>query len=74
MPNPETPLIGPDDEVREISKADLSTATRGRPPLPKEQRKQRINLMLDRDVVAALRDKPNMSALVNQALREKMGL
>lgn len=68
------PLIGPDGEVREITRGDLKRARRGRPPLPVDDRKKRVNLMLDPDVIERLKADGNMSATVNSALRKVLGL
>ena len=79
MTSDSRPLIGPDDEVREITAEDLRHARRGRPPLPEEAKKRRTQLMLDWDVVTVLkregeRDGGSMSARVNRILREALGL
>ncbi|RMD92588.1 MAG: hypothetical protein D6811_06660 [Alphaproteobacteria bacterium] len=69
------PLIGPDGEVREITAEDLRHARRGRPPLPPELRKKRVQLMLDPDVVERLRaEGRGISPRVNALLREALGL
>jgi uncharacterized protein (DUF4415 family) len=68
------PLIGADGEVREITLEDMRFARRGRPPLPKDTRKKRVNLMLDPAVVEALKARGVMSAEANRLLREALGL
>ena len=68
------PLIGSDGEVREITAEDLKFAKRGRPPMPAEDRKQRVNLTLPRDVVAALKARGAMSTEATRILREGLGL
>ncbi|KPU84841.1 hypothetical protein JI58_01260 [Marinosulfonomonas sp. PRT-SC04] len=68
------PLIGDDDEVRDITGDDLKAAQRGRPALPPNKRKRRVNLMLDPEVIEGLKAEGNMSASVNNILREKLGL
>ncbi len=68
------PLIGADGEVRELEKDDIAVARRGRPPLPKGEKKKRVNLMLDPDVIERLRARGNMSAEANAILRERLGL
>ncbi len=69
------PLIGPDGEVREITLDDLHHARRGRPPLPPEKRKKRVQLMLDPDVVERLKaDGRGMSPRVNAILRKALDL
>jgi hypothetical protein len=68
------PLIGKDDEVREITADDLKYATRGRPAMPNAAKKKRVNLMLDPDVATALDREANKSAYVNGLLRKGLGL
>lgn len=69
------PLIGKDGEVRELEEQDLKRARRGRPSLPDGVRKQRVSLMMDPDVHAALKSKGvNISERVNTLLREDLGL
>ena len=68
------PYIGPDGEVRELDDRFFREAKRGRPELPSEKRKQRVNVMLDPDVAERLRREENMSATTNAALRKALGL
>ncbi|WP_299881315.1 BrnA antitoxin family protein [uncultured Sulfitobacter sp.] len=68
------PLIDADGEVREITAEDLKHARRGRPPLPQDARKKRVNLMLDPAVVEALKERGVMSAEANRLLRKALGL
>ena len=69
------PYIDADGDVRELDEHFFKHARRGRPRLPEEARKQRVQLMLDPDVVARLRaEKPGMSARVNAILRAELGL
>ena len=68
------PLISPDGEVRELDQSFLAQARRGRPALPGDAKKRRVNLMLDPDVAARLREGGNASARVNSLLREKLDL
>ena len=44
------PYIGEDGEVRELDEHFFTNAKRGRPPMPSELRKRRVNLMLAPDV------------------------
>jgi len=75
MNSPRDPLIGADGEVREITAGDLKHARRGRPPLPPEARKKRVQLMLDPDIVARLKaDGKGMSPRVNAILRKALKL
>ena len=47
----------------------------GRPPLPEDQRKQRVTLYLDRDVVERLKtDGRGWQTRANAALRKALGL
>ncbi len=68
------PLIDADGEVREITAEDMKHARRGRPPLPQDARKKRVNLMLDPAVVEALKERGVMSAEANRLLRKALGL
>ena len=49
------PYIDEDGEVRELDEHFFKHAKRGRPPLPSEARKKRVNLMLDPQVINALK-------------------
>ncbi len=67
------PYIGADGEVRQLDEHFFKHARRGRPPLPPGVRKKRVQLMLDPDVVAALRkDGRGMSGRVNDILRKAL--
>jgi len=68
------PYIDEDGEVRELDENFFATAKRGRPAMPEAQRKKRVNLMLDPDVIEKLKAKGNMSAEANTALREALGI
>ena len=68
------PYIDEDGEVRELDEHFFANAKRGRPPLPNAQRKRRVNLMLDPDVIEGLKAKGNMSAEANAALRDALGI
>ncbi len=68
------PLIDADGEVREITLEDMKNARRGRPPLPAQRRKQRVNLMLEPKVIEALKARGVMSAEANRLLKEALGL
>ncbi len=75
MTSQREPLIGADGEVREITMDDLKHARRGRPPLPPEAKKKRVQLMLDPDVLEKLRrNGRGVSTRVNAILREALGL
>lgn len=67
------PYIGDDGEVRALDGAFVKASKRGRPPMLGSERKVRMNFMIDPDLAAALDDKPNKSALVNEALRKALG-
>lgn len=66
--------IDDDGEALELDEAWFREAKRGRPELPSEKRKQRVNVMLDPDVAERLRREENMSATTNAALRKALGL
>ena len=72
--NKPQPFIFSDGKVRELDEHFFAETERGRPALPKAQRKRRVNLMLDEDVIAGLRAKGNMSVEANSALREALDL
>lgn len=72
MPNTKSYIAGNGD-AHELDEEWFATASRGRPALPENEKKKRVNLMLDPDVVEALTGQ-NKSALVNRLLREKLGL
>ena len=53
----------------------LAPVTRGRPPLPEDQRKQRVTIYLDRDVVGKLKEGgKGWQTRANERLREVLGL
>lgn len=71
---PRRSYIMEDGEARELDEAFFREAKRGRPQLPSEQRKKRVNLMLDPDVVEGLKAQGNMSAKANAILRKALGV
>ena len=72
--NKTQPFIFSDGKVRELDEHFFAKAKRGRPALPEAQRKRRVNLMLDEDVIAGLKAKGSMSVEANSALREALDL
>jgi hypothetical protein len=66
------PYIKSDGEVRELDQEFFAVAKRGRPPLPAEAKKRRVNIMLDPDVADRLKTIPNASAYVNDLLRKTL--
>lgn len=68
------PYIDDDGEVRELDEYFFANAKRGRPPMPSEQRKKRVNLTLAPDVIAALKERGPMSTVADTLLREALGL
>lgn len=69
------PLIDDTGEVRELDDAFFAQARRGRPPLPEDARKQRVNIMLDRDVIDWLKaGGKGWQTRLNATLREALGL
>jgi hypothetical protein len=66
------PYINRDGEVRELGQEFFAIAKRGRPSMPAETKKRRINIMLDPDVADRLKAIPNVSAYVNDLLRKKL--
>lgn len=62
-------------ETRELDDAFFQVARRGRPPLPEDARKQRVNIMLDRDVLERLKaGGKGWQTRANAKLREALGL
>lgn len=82
------PLVDDQGDVRELTAADLACfrpsteipeladiVRRGRPPLPEADRKQRVTMYLDRDLVAALKaDGRGWQTRANALLRKAKGL
>lgn len=82
------PLIDEDGEVRELTAADLSRfrpnsdipelaaiLRRGRPPLAEDERKQRVTMYLDRDLVERLKqDGKGWQTRANALLRKAAGM
>lgn len=67
--------IGPDEEVAELDSAWVLAAKRGRPPMPAPLRKQRVNIMLDADLLEKLRASgKGWQTRINAALRKEAGL
>lgn len=62
--------IAADPDTFELTDEWFAKARRGRPPIPAEARRRRINLTLAPDVVDQLAPNENVSALVNRLLRE----
>lgn len=69
------PLIEADGEVGELPDAFFAKAVRGRPPMPAADRKQRVHVMLDPDVIARLKaGGKGWQTRLNATLREALGL
>ncbi len=69
------PLIGKDGEVRELDDVFFKTAKRGRPPMPAELRKKRVDMMLDPDVLEYFKaGGKGWQTRINKALRDVAGL
>ena len=66
------PYTDRDGEVRELDPEFFAQARRGRPSMPAETRKRRVNVMLDPDVADRLKAIPNASAYVNDLLRKQL--
>lgn len=81
---PHIPTEAEDRAITEAARRDpdnppldddfFAHARRGRPPLPEDVRKRRVNLMLDPDVVEKLKARGNMSAEANAILRRTLGV
>lgn len=61
-------------DARELDEVWFRKAKRGRPALPSDKRKKRVNLTLDRDVIDRLKATGNMSGEANDILRDKLGM
>lgn len=69
------PLIDDTGEVRDLDESFFQSARRGRPPKPEDERKQRVNIMLDRDVLEKLKaEGRGWQTRLNATLREALGL
>lgn len=69
------PYIDEDGEVRELDDHFFANAKRGRPPMPESERKRRVNIMLDPDVLDKLKaDGKGWQTRANAMLREALGL
>lgn len=69
------PYIDKDGEVRELDDHFFANAKRGRPALPDNKKKKRVNVSLDRDLVDTAKAKGlNLSRHVNDILRKELGL
>ena len=66
------PYIGADGEVRELDEAFFARAKRGRPPMLPDQKKVRMNLMIEPDLARELDRFVNKSAFVNEAIRKAL--
>jgi uncharacterized protein (DUF4415 family) len=69
------PYIDEDGEVSELDDAFFRKAVRGRPPLPEAERKQRVSIMLDPDVLSQLKaGGKGWQTRANALLRKSLGL
>ena len=69
------PLIGKDGEVRELDEVFFKSAKRGRPLMPAELRKKRVDMMLDPDVLDYFKSTgKGWQTRINNALRKVAGL
>ncbi|NOX73021.1 MAG: BrnA antitoxin family protein [Alphaproteobacteria bacterium] len=67
--------IDENGDARELDEYFFKHAKRGRPPMPSEQRKQRVNIMLDPDIIARLKEGgKGWQTRLNATLREALGL
>lgn len=65
-------LIADDGEVRELDAGFFARAKRGRPAMLPDERKVRMNLMIDADIADRLKEVGNKSAFVNAAIRDAL--
>ena len=69
------PYIKPDGEVRELGPEFFTRARPGRPTKPEAERKQRVTIMLDKDVIQHFKkDGKGWQTRANEALRKSAGL
>lgn len=69
------PYIDDNGEVRELDEHFFKTAKRGRPPFLPAERKKRVNIMLDPDIIDCLKaDGKGWQTRLNATLREALGL
>lgn len=65
----------PASEIPELARVLKKHGRLGRPPLPEEERKQRVTIYLDRDVVAKLKeDGRGWQTRANRTLRAALGI
>ncbi len=64
--------IAADPDTFELTEESFAKARRGRPMLPPEARRKRVNLMLEPDIAERLKNSGNASALVNNLLRKHL--
>ena len=65
----------PTSEIPELVEILEKHGRMGRPPLPEDDRKQRVTMYLDRDVIARLKeDGRGWQTRANAKLREALGL
>ena len=74
-PCSEKSYIDDDGEAGELDEAWFAKASRGRPKLPSELRKQRISVFLDPDVITHFKSEwRGWQTRINAALRKVAGL
>ena len=62
-------------EICELDEQFFAEAKRGRPPLPADQKKQQVTMLLDPDVIAYFKkDGKGWQTRINAKLREIAGL
>ena len=67
--------IDDNGDARELDEHFFKTATRGRPPILESERKKRVSIMLDPDLLVALKaEGKGWQTRLNATLREAMGL
>lgn len=72
--SPRKSYIDENGDALELDEAWFQEAKRGRPPLPEAERKKRVQLLLDPDVVQRLKARGNMSGTANDLLRRAFGI
>ncbi len=73
MSDNEKSYITDDGEAMELDAAFFAGAKRGRPAMPESEKKTRVNIFLDKDVLAHFKATgPGWQTRVNEKLREAL--
>jgi hypothetical protein len=67
-------FVDKNGEANELDYIFFERAKRGRPVMPSNTRRRRVNLMLEADIAKELKTVDNASALVNKLLHAHFGI